>query len=211
MHNLSRLAAILTPLILLTLGCSDPGMPSDSATPTTQSSTSSGETAIIIDFGPKVFLQKIESPDGKTWFALFVDSAGFGDPAWYLYRFPVTTDVESIQIERGTSDPGIIFWNYSEGGDHTDNPAIQLVQDRYIVFTRGGLHHSLYDIHENKALVNNTSPYHALIYSDEYEEIVPRPSMEERKRMLAEWKIKNLHDPIRKIIGEDSGKGTEGD
>jgi hypothetical protein len=163
---------------------------------------------IEIKVGPdhKVFIQKLKSPDSKTWFALFADSAGFGDPSWHLYRFPATTDVEKVQIERGLTDPDEIFWNYSEGGDQTDNPRISLVRDRYIVFTRGGLHHSLYDIHDDKVLVNTESPYHGLVYSDDFEKLDPRPPMEETERMIKEWKIKNLHTPIQKIIGEGSNK-----
>jgi len=168
-----------------------------------------GEIEIKVGPDHKVFVQKLKSPDDKTWFALFADSAGFGDPSWHLYRFPATTDVENVQIERGINDSDAIFWNYSEGGDQTENPTIQLVQTRYIVFTRGGLHHSLYDIHEDKVLVNNTSPYHGLVYSEEFEKIDPRPPMEETERMIKEWKIKNLHDPIRKIVGEDSNNEVE--
>ncbi len=163
-----------------------------------------GELKVGPDY--KVFVQKIKSPDSQWWFALFADLAGFGDPSWHLCRFSSAIDVENLKLERGITDPEEIFWNYSEGGDQTDNPRIELVSSRYIVFTRGGLHHSLYDIQKNRVLVNNTSPYHAVVFSEEYEKLTPEPSMKETSRMVKEWKIRNLHKPIEKIIGRDSKK-----
>lgn len=161
-----------------------------------------------IKVGPdhKIFLQKIKSLDGKSYFALFADSAGFGDPSWHLYRFPKNSNVEKMKIHRGEDNLKAIFWNYSEGGDQIENPKIELVHDRYIVFSRGGLYHSLYDIQDNKVLVNEESPYHGLVYSDEFEKITPRPSMKETERMLKVWKIKKLHDPIEKIIKKNYKK-----
>ncbi len=161
------------------------------------------DEGIKIKIGPdyKIFVQKIRSPDSQWWFALFADTAGFGDPSWYLYRFPATAHVENLKIERG-SDSGAIFWNYSEGGDQINNPKIELVGNRYIVFTRGGLYHSLCDIQENRVLVNNVSPYHAVVYSEEYKKLNPTPSVGETGRMIKEWKTRNLHEPIEKVIGK---------
>jgi len=165
--------------------------------------STSSDTGWTVQIGPehKVFVQKIESPDAKSWYALFADSAGFGDPSWHLYEYPHDTDVEGVKLKSGAKDAAALFWNYAEAGDHADNPNIRLVRGRYIVFTRGGLHHSLYDIQQKKTLVNEQSPYHAVVGSEEYTKITPDPTMERTSELVKEWKMKNLHDPILKIIG----------
>ncbi len=146
------------------------------------------------------------SPDGKHIFALFIDTTVLvGDTTWHVFKFEKGFDIESYQVSWGEYVDGIyrknvIVSNYAEGGHHTQNPNIEFINETYLVFMRGGLYHSLYDIKTGKTLVNSGSPWHDWRYSEEYEAIQSNPSQEERDNSVDKWKRENLHEPILKII-----------
>ncbi len=81
-----------------------------------------------------------------------------------------------------------------------NNPQIEIINDTYLVFQRGGLYHSLYDIKARRTLINSGSPWHEWFDSEEYKSIQPNPSSEEQEQSIDEWKGKNLHEPILEII-----------
>lgn len=93
-----------------------------------------------------------------------------------------------------------LFWNWSEAGHHRTDPKIKIVKDRYLIFVRGGLNHALYDIQSKIVRVSEESPWHALVYSDEYEAMNPKPSNDEETNLMDAWVRKHLHNPIEQII-----------
>lgn len=153
------------------------------------------------------FDEKIKSPDGTSWFALYHDYGGFGDPEWDIFKIPIEEIPEKLKIPCGynfadssKSDfwkKRMLMWNWSEGGNHTSNPHIKMFKNRYIVFIRGGLYHGLYDIEEDRTLITDESPWHSFMHSD------GRKSSINRDKEIDQWVRDNLHNPIKEIIEND--------
>lgn len=144
--------------------------------------------------------------DGEYFFALYSDSAFAGDQSWHIFKFQSDIDVKNLQIPRIYRQnhnewlEKQITWSYSEGGYHLQNAHIEIIGDTYLIFVRGELYHSLYDIETNKMLIEDHSPWHTWIESDEYKEISFNASHEEKKKSIEKWKRKILHNPIAQLI-----------
>ncbi|MDH5764360.1 MAG: hypothetical protein OEZ51_15450 [Nitrospinota bacterium] len=150
----------------------------------------------------KSLLQTLESADYKVQFVLLTDIAGFGDPAWYVYQLPIEADITK-QMKTGHNKEGVLFWNYSEGGDHSDNSKIEIKKKKYLVFSRGGFYHSLYDIKSKRVLINDESPWNSFNSSKESKH---KSGIKLTKEKFAEamdnWVQKNLHSKIEKILND---------
>lgn len=160
--------------------------------------------SVVTWLGCKQFVQKLPSPDGKYWYALFWDHAGFGDPSWHVYRVPSAVTVESVCVERGMDDSAL-FANYSEAGEDCENVGIQIVRGEYLVMSRGGLFHSLYDINQEKVLVNEWCPYaasHDTVEARESERRIPHAELIQR---IHAWTAVHLDQPIRRVLEAKPG------
>jgi hypothetical protein len=101
----------------------------------------------------------------------------------------------------GHDKEGVLFWNYSEAGDHSDDPKIEFLKERYLVFSRGGAYHSLYDIKKRQVLVNDESPWASYVLEKESKD--PSASLLPHAEVIKEmqvWVQKNLHSKIEKIL-----------
>jgi len=114
-----------------------------------------------LSIGPQEYLafdQKLKSPDGTSWFVLYYDYGGLGDPEWYVFKIPINEVPEELKIPTSDAEKvfgtnrRLIMWNWSEAG-HESNPHIKIFNQRYLVFIRGGYYHGLYDIHEAECLL----------------------------------------------------------
>ncbi|MCP4420312.1 MAG: hypothetical protein GY805_27215 [Chloroflexi bacterium] len=157
------------------------------------------------EFADFHYVQHLPSPDNEHIFALFIDTSPFGDTGWFVFKFDKDFDVKNFEIPwanyvDGSYRKDVIMSNYAEGGDHGKNPNIEIVDNSYLVFMRGGLYHSLYSLEKNAILVGFESPWHEWRDSEEYASIQPNPSDEEESNSIDEWKRRNLHIPILKII-----------
>jgi len=142
----------------------------------------------------KTVLQTVELASQHKQFVLLTDLAGFGDRSWYVYQSELGATLTSAQREGRNSD-GALFWNYSEAGEHQDDPHIRLIGERFLVFTRGGLDHSLYDLKTNQVLINATSSFGAAIAKPDL-----NLTAEAAVAVIDKWVRENLHDPIQAII-----------
>jgi hypothetical protein len=150
----------------------------------------------------KSHIQTLEVPDRKIQFVLLTDICGIGDPAWYVYKLPIGVDItKRMKTAYDTED--VLFWNYSELGDHCDNPKIEIIGKKYLVFTRGGLRHSLYDIEKAEVLVNDECPWAASLTAEEAKGRSGRIlSYEEEMKRMDVWVRENLHSKIEKILND---------
>lgn len=147
----------------------------------------------------KSVLQTLEFAGQGSKFILLTDIAGFEDRGWYVYELPGGAALTS-HMKDGRDRTGVLFWNYSEAGEHYDHPSISLLQDRFLVFSRGGLYHSLYDVKARKVLVNDESPWHSFITSEQhriYGDEAP-PGMDGTG--MDAWVRSNLHSKIERIV-----------
>ncbi|MCL5038158.1 MAG: hypothetical protein M1269_13770 [Chloroflexi bacterium] len=151
----------------------------------------------------KTHLQTLEAPGKNMKFVLMTDLAGVGDRSWYVYKSPVVIDViQKVEMRIGHNTDGVLFWNYSETGDHSDNAKLEILKGKYLVFSRGGLYHSLYDIDTGQVLVNEENPFVAWLCSEEDENSPELMRPQNMKTTLDSWVRKNLHAKIEKILND---------
>ena len=152
------------------------------------------------------FHQKVESPDGKYNYCLYLNTAGFGDPGFYVVKLDKSVDPKRIHIDslghirdwkevtKWIKDHQILS-NYDEGGDYTANPKIEILHDRFLVLSRGGYYFDLYDLKLGKAIFNTFSPWQdwsvtsSTMKNDKLD-------MVKAKKEYGEWIKSHLNDPI---------------
>ncbi len=159
-----------------------------------------------------VFKEKLFSPDHQSVFALFYDYPDSGDPSWHVFKFEKSVDLKKFRIpidyaensgqSGGQVNGQCIMWNWSEAGDHVTKPKIIII-DNYLVFMRGGLYHGLYDIKKDKTIITYDSPWHTF-HNDYYKKHKDNKNLDRYELMpvFYEWKVKNIHNPIKEIIGK---------
>lgn len=148
----------------------------------------------------KSHIQTLELPDQQIQFVLLTDISGFGDRAWYVYQLPIRANLTK-RMKTSHDTDRVLFWNYSEAGDHDDSPKIEVVKKKYLVFSRGGLYHSLYDIEEKRIVVNDESPWASYTLAEESKNPPGSlPTNIETKKGMDAWVRKNLHSKIEKIL-----------
>lgn len=94
--------------------------------------------------------------------------------------------VNREKVEKDASIEKILF-NYDEGEKNTENIRI-FIKNNYLIMERGNLYHALYDLKNQKVLINEESPWHQ--------------AEGDGKEALNKWIKENLHDKIEKIIHE---------
>lgn len=153
------------------------------------------------------YIESLLSPDNESIFVLYDDSAFAGDQSWHIFKFDKSTDVVNRQIPsnyRGDEDgrwlAKQIMWNYSEGGYDLQDAHIDIIDESYLVFKRGGLYHSLYDIKTDRVLIEDHSPWHSWIEAGEYKALSSNASREEKAEAIRKWKIEAFHRPILDFI-----------
>jgi hypothetical protein len=107
----------------------------------------------------KTELQRVQVPARGVELILMADRSGFEDPAWCVYEVPAgSKPPRTIAVAHNCSQG--ILWNFDEAHQLTDDAELTVIDDRFVVFSRGGLRFSLYDMEARAALVNDISPWH---------------------------------------------------
>lgn len=142
----------------------------------------------------KTELQTIDVPESNIKFVLLTDMSGFDDTSWYVYKVGINSNLTKAQRRHGETDD-VLFWNYSEANEHKENPFIRFIKGRYLIFSRGNLDYSLYDLEQNKVLVNEHSAWGA---------VVAKPDLDlsgtELNERMNNWVLENLHTKIGNYI-----------
>lgn len=151
------------------------------------------------------FRQQIESPDGKYNYCLYTSHGGIGDPAYYVLRLDksldpiqVCSDSGSVENYQKWTNNNEILSNYDEAGLYTSNPEIKLINNRFLVLSRGGFYFGLYDIKYEKEVFNSFSPWEdwrskSGYKSDKYDE-------GKVEKEYGNWIKANLDDRIKDHI-----------
>jgi len=148
----------------------------------------------------KSHIQTLKLPDKNIQFILLTDIAGFGDRAWYVYQLPIGAKITKT-MKMGHNQEGVLFWNYSETGIHYDNPNLKVLKDKFLVFSRGELYYSLYNIKTQKVMVNDVSPWASYLTDSESKNSFNKSSnYEETMKKLERWVHQNLHAKIEKAL-----------
>ena len=138
-------------------------------------------------FNDYLYQQHIEY--GENIYVLYFTIAGFDDVEWDIVKWNKSDwkNEDKLSRDRLESDSVLtkIFWNYDEGPKNMENIRL-FIQKNYLIFERGNLYHSLYDLKTDSLLFNEESPWHA--------------SNGEDKAKMNEWIKTNLHDKIEEKI-----------
>lgn len=158
------------------------------------------------------FNSSITPSEGEFSYVLFSDCGGFrSDNSWYILKLENNIiDVNQAQIPcgymNGMNDnerkwlDKTIMWHRSNYGNNERNPYIEIVNNKYLVFNRGGYYYGLYDVVEHKLLVDFNNLLRNFKTSVEYQIEFDQLSYGERKERFNDWEIKNIHNKIKDII-----------
>ncbi|WP_271766191.1 hypothetical protein [Aquimarina algiphila] len=140
-------------------------------------------------FKDYLYQQKVEY--NNDYYILYFTMAGFDDMQWNIIKIPKNkwNGKERLSREKVEKDNTIepILFNYDEGEKNTENIRIFIKND-YLIMERGNLYHSLYDLKNQKVLINEESPWHQ--------------AEGDGKDGLNKWIKENLHDKIEPIINK---------
>jgi hypothetical protein len=128
---------------------------------------------------------------GDNVYVLYFTIAGFDDVEWDIVKWNKSDwkNDDKLSRDKLKSDSSLtkIFWNYDEGPKNMENIRL-FIQNDYLLFERGNLYHSLYDLKSDTLLFNEESPWHASGGDD--------------KNKMNEWIKTNLHDKIEEKLNE---------
>ena len=124
-------------------------------------------------------------------FVLYFTIGGFDDVEWDIVKWNKSDwkSDDRLSPDKLKSDSSLtkIFWNYDEGPKNMENIRL-FIENDYLVFERGNLYHSLYDLKSDSLLFNEESPWHASNAAD--------------KEIMNEWIKINLHEKIDEKLNE---------
>lgn len=134
-----------------------------------------------------LYLQKVEY--GDDYYVLYFTMTGFDNMQWDIIKMKKHTwnRKERLSREKVEKDDSIekILFNYDEGTKNIENIRL-FIKNHFLIMERGNLYHSLYDLKNQKVLINKESPWHEVKGNG--------------KEELNKWIKKNLHDKIERII-----------
>lgn len=154
------------------------------------------------------YIEHLESPDGKYNYCLYADGIGVGDPGFNVLKIEKEVNPEKLKINwsfrNGVSEQYTewmlsreLLANYEESSYYTSSPKLELIDNRFLVFSRGGYMFGLYDVKLEKDTINNCCPWgewakNGAQYSGKIEK------NEESDYGL--WVEKNIHNKIAGYI-----------
>jgi len=160
------------------------------------------------------FHQKVESPDGKYNYCLYLNTAGFGDPGFYVVKLDKSVDPTRIHIDslgsirdwkevtKWIMDHQILS-NYDEGGLYTAQPKIEILHNRFLTLSRGGFYFELYDLKLDKAVFNSFSPWGDWSVTSKSMK-ADKLDMDLAKKEYGEWIKAHLNDPILEYMQKNN-------
>jgi len=155
------------------------------------------------------YYQHVEIPNGKYNYALYTDNSGISDIEFCVLRIEKTINPQKLNLkwsfnkrdtiaEKWINDRKILS-NYEEGSSFTDNANIKILNNRFLVFSRGDLYFALYDLVADSAVVDVYSPWHGwaktVNHGPDY-----RSNVNLEKQLYKVWIEKNLQEPINAYI-----------
>ncbi|TDO77534.1 hypothetical protein EV143_104300 [Flavobacterium chryseum] len=154
----------------------------------------------ILKFVFKDYLYQQHLEYKQDVYVLYFSMAGFDDTEWCIikwrkdkWNYQDKIDKKLVNMQRDNRgenknlDFSFICFNYDEGPKNLDRVII-FIKNNYLVMERGGLYHSLFDLKNNKLLINEDSPF--------------TKSNTDNKEEMNLWIKENVHDKILKIINQ---------
>ena len=91
-----------------------------------------------------------------------------------------------------------VLFNYDEAGLFTSDPKIEIINNRHLVFTRGGYYFGLYDLKISKDTFNIGSPWNEWRDKSGYKS--EKYDRDKEEKAYGQWIKENLDTKIRDYI-----------
>lgn len=162
-------------------------------------------------------IQEIKSPNGKYNFCLFARSE-FRHSDFIVLKLESSVNAKSITYNPNSNNMNIaqssvdlemtkaVLKNEERRSDFATSPNIQLVKNRFLVFSRGGKYYGLYELEMDKSVFNEFDPFGAWasqnIWAKKgtyYKGEIPK----DEKSDYGIWVDKNIHNKIDEYIKKD--------
>jgi hypothetical protein len=156
---------------------------------------------------------KLEVDTGNFNYALYLDGVGIGDPGYTVVRLEKSISPEDVYIKWTPSEginydvnhekiewfrERIILENYDEAGLFTSDPKIEIINNRHLVFSRGGYYFGLYDLKISKDTFNIGSPWNEWLDKSGYKS--EKYDKDKEEKAYGQWIKENLDTKIRDYI-----------
>ncbi len=153
------------------------------------------------------YKQHIETDDFNYGF--YMDTWGIGDQGYYVLKIEKNISPKEVYVEitakdginlkhRDWMDERTILFNYAEAGYHHKSPMIKLIDNRFLVFERGGFNYGLYDLKLQKDTFNISSPWNTFVAESGYKS--ERYDRKKEEEEYTKWVKNNIHDKINDYI-----------
>lgn len=157
------------------------------------------------------YIEHVYSELDSSNYCRFMSTFGIGDPDFIIVRLDKNIEPSDLETNWDTQknidtnkytyfNDRIVLSNYEESSMLSHDAKLNIINKRFLVFSRGGLMFGLYDIALKKAIVNNGSPWHSWL--ETY-----RPNKMNGKEELSSysrWVKINLEDSIKRYIAINS-------
>lgn len=162
------------------------------------------------------YYQHIDSPDGKYYYGLYSDFS-IGDPGFLVLKLDKKTNPKDLKVNYSIKsgiagddaqwiEDRTILSNYDEASQYCKDPKIEIIDNRFLVFSRGGYMFGLYDLQLEKDTFNNCCPWNEWasqnVWAEKgtnYKGEIPK----DEKSDYGLWIEKNIHNKIKVYIANN--------
>ncbi len=154
------------------------------------------------------YIQHVESSDGKYYYGLYSDFS-IGDPGFLVLKLDKKNNPKDLKINYSwrhgiTGDDAewmrerTVLYNYDEAGQFCNDPKLEIINDRFLVFSRGGYYFGLYDLKISKDTFNIGSPWNEWLDNSGYKS--EKHDRDKEEKAYGQWIKQNLDTKIKNYI-----------
>ena len=154
------------------------------------------------------YIQHVESSDGKYYYGLYSDFC-IGDPGFLVLKLDKKNNPKDLKIKYSwrhgiTGDDAewmrerTVLQNYDEAGLYCNDPKLEIINGRFLVFSRGGYYFGLYDLKISKDTFNTGSPWNEWLEKSGYND--EKHDRNKEKKAYGQWIKQNLDTKIKDYI-----------
>ncbi len=149
------------------------------------------------------------SPENEDYnYVVYTDNRGIGDIEFSVLKVEKEYNPKNLEFKWGFNERDTVAekWikertllaNYSEAGYNTNNEELDLVDGRFLVFSRGNMNYGLYDLKADSAVFNDYSPWHSWL--ETYEKPDDKYDAKREKASYDKWILENYEKKIKEYI-----------
>ncbi len=144
---------------------------------------------------------------GDYNYGLYRDAYGIREQGYYVLKLEKNITPEDVflkfsmkgldKAEREWLDQRLIMFNYVKGRRYIEGPKIEFIDNRFLVFKRGGYYYGLFDSELKTIKYYIASPWDNFILEKKGSSFL---SSEKEEIEYTKWIKENIHDKINTYI-----------